>query len=59
MSCVSSRFPFVTALQVVPFCGVFLKELNDALDGTASIISLKQRLDNAEDSIEVPKCSLA
>lgn len=59
MSWVNSRFPFVAALQVVPFCGVFLKELNDALDGTASIISLKPPLDNAEDSIEVPKCSLA
>lgn len=48
---------FVSPYQVVPFCGVFLKELNDALDGTASIISLKAPLDNAEESIEVPKCT--
>lgn len=39
--------------KVVPFCGVFLKELSDALDGTASIISLKPPVDNPEDSIEV------
>lgn len=39
--------------KVVPFCGVFLKELSDALDGTASIISLKSPPDSTEDSIEV------
>lgn len=39
--------------QVVPFCGVFLKELSDALDGTASIISLKPPPDNSEDAIDV------
>lgn len=44
---------------MVPFCGVFLKELSDALDGTASIISLKSPLYNSEDSIEVPKWSQA
>lgn len=38
---------------MVPFCGVFLKELSDALDGTASIISLKPPPDHTEDSIEV------
>lgn len=41
--------------QVVPFCGVFLKELSDALDGTASIISLKPPLENSEDSLEVER----
>lgn len=45
--------------QVVPFCGVFLKELSDALDGTASIISLKPPVDNTEYSIEVRKQSQA
>ena len=40
--------------QVVPFCGVFLKELSDALDGTASIISLKAPLEHTDtDSLEV------
>uniref|UniRef100_A0A3Q3LIZ2 Phosphoinositide phospholipase C n=1 Tax=Labrus bergylta TaxID=56723 RepID=A0A3Q3LIZ2_9LABR len=42
----------IPGCKVVPFCGVFLKELSDALDGTASIISLKQPPDHTEDSIE-------
>lgn len=46
-------FSFTFLLQVVPFCGVFLKELSDALNSTASIISLKQSPDNTDDSIEV------
>ncbi|KAK7919592.1 hypothetical protein WMY93_010876 [Mugilogobius chulae] len=40
----------IPGCKVVPFCGVFLKELSDALDGTASIISLKH--DPTEDSLE-------
>ncbi|XP_035997704.1 1-phosphatidylinositol 4,5-bisphosphate phosphodiesterase epsilon-1 isoform X4 [Fundulus heteroclitus] len=42
----------IPGCKVVPFCGVFLKELSDALDSTASIISLKQSPDSTEDSIE-------
>ncbi|XP_015230727.1 PREDICTED: 1-phosphatidylinositol 4,5-bisphosphate phosphodiesterase epsilon-1 isoform X2 [Cyprinodon variegatus] len=42
----------IPGCKVVPFCGVFLKELSDALDSTASIISLKQSPDNTDDSIE-------
>uniref|UniRef100_A0A3Q0RX65 Phosphoinositide phospholipase C n=1 Tax=Amphilophus citrinellus TaxID=61819 RepID=A0A3Q0RX65_AMPCI len=42
----------IPGCKVVPFCGVFLKELSDALDGTASIISLKPSPDNTEYSIE-------
>uniref|UniRef100_A0A8C4HE45 Phosphoinositide phospholipase C n=1 Tax=Dicentrarchus labrax TaxID=13489 RepID=A0A8C4HE45_DICLA len=42
----------IPGCKVVPFCGVFLKELSEALDGTASIISLKPPPDNTEDSIE-------
>ncbi|KAM6964739.1 1-phosphatidylinositol 4,5-bisphosphate phosphodiesterase epsilon-1 isoform 1-T1 [Tautogolabrus adspersus] len=42
----------IPGCKVVPFCGVFLKELSDALDGTASIISLKPPPDHTEDSIE-------
>nr|XP_057918195.1 1-phosphatidylinositol 4,5-bisphosphate phosphodiesterase epsilon-1 isoform X3 [Doryrhamphus excisus] len=42
----------IPGCKVVPFCGVFLKELSDALDGTASIISLKPPADNTEDTIE-------
>ncbi|XP_069373582.1 1-phosphatidylinositol 4,5-bisphosphate phosphodiesterase epsilon-1 isoform X1 [Paralichthys olivaceus] len=42
----------IPGCKVVPFCGVFLKELSDALDGTASIISLKPPPDNTEGAIE-------
>ncbi|XP_068610524.1 1-phosphatidylinositol 4,5-bisphosphate phosphodiesterase epsilon-1 [Brachionichthys hirsutus] len=42
----------IPGCKVVPFCGVFLKELSDALDGTASIMSLKPPSDSSEDSIE-------
>uniref|UniRef100_I3KHV3 Phosphoinositide phospholipase C n=1 Tax=Oreochromis niloticus TaxID=8128 RepID=I3KHV3_ORENI len=42
----------IPGCKVVPFCGVFLKELSEALDGTASIISLKPSPDNTEYSIE-------
>uniref|UniRef100_A0A668A3T9 Phosphoinositide phospholipase C n=1 Tax=Myripristis murdjan TaxID=586833 RepID=A0A668A3T9_9TELE len=42
----------IPGCKVVPFCGVFLKELSDALDGTASIISLRPPLDNTDDSLE-------
>ncbi|KAM6898546.1 1-phosphatidylinositol 4,5-bisphosphate phosphodiesterase epsilon-1 isoform 2-T2 [Lycodopsis pacificus] len=42
----------IPGCKVVPFCGVFLKELSDSLDGTASIISLKPPLYNTDDSIE-------
>ncbi|KAI1894359.1 hypothetical protein AGOR_G00115000 [Albula goreensis] len=38
----------VPGCKVVPFCGVFLRELCDALDGTASLISLNPQ----EGSIE-------
>lgn len=38
--------------RVVPFCGVFLRELGEALDGAASLISLRPRL-SSQDSVEV------
>ena len=43
----------IPGCKVVPFCGVFLKELSDALDGTASIISLRPPSDHNDDSLEV------
>uniref|UniRef100_A0A8C7Z1X6 Phosphoinositide phospholipase C n=1 Tax=Oryzias sinensis TaxID=183150 RepID=A0A8C7Z1X6_9TELE len=49
---VMTRALNIPGCKVVPFCGVFLKELSDALDGTASIISLKQSPDNTDDSVE-------
>ncbi|XP_064175476.1 1-phosphatidylinositol 4,5-bisphosphate phosphodiesterase epsilon-1 isoform X3 [Anguilla rostrata] len=42
----------IPGCKVVPFCGVFLKELSDALDGSASLISLRPKFDAQEDSIE-------
>ncbi|KAJ8365681.1 hypothetical protein SKAU_G00145120 [Synaphobranchus kaupii] len=42
----------IPGCKVVPFCGVFLKELSDALDGAASLISLRPKFDSREDSIE-------
>ncbi|KAL2078220.1 hypothetical protein ACEWY4_025905 [Coilia grayii] len=42
----------IPGCKVVPFCGVFLKELSDALDGAASLIGLRQSLDPKEDTVE-------
>ncbi|XP_077406391.1 1-phosphatidylinositol 4,5-bisphosphate phosphodiesterase epsilon-1 isoform X2 [Vanacampus margaritifer] len=42
----------IPGCKVVPFCGVFLKELSDTLDGTASIIRLETPADHTDDSIE-------
>nr|XP_023698097.1 1-phosphatidylinositol 4,5-bisphosphate phosphodiesterase epsilon-1 isoform X2 [Paramormyrops kingsleyae] len=42
----------IPGCKVVPFCGVFLKELSDALNGTASLISLRPHSDSQDDSIE-------
>ncbi|KAG7325526.1 hypothetical protein KOW79_011842, partial [Hemibagrus wyckioides] len=42
----------IPGCKVVPFCGVFLKELSEALDGAASLIGLRPSFDSQEDSIE-------
>ncbi|XP_041938139.1 1-phosphatidylinositol 4,5-bisphosphate phosphodiesterase epsilon-1 isoform X2 [Alosa sapidissima] len=42
----------IPGCKVVPFCGVFLKELSDALDGAASLIGLRHTLDPKEDTVE-------
>ncbi|KAK6301925.1 hypothetical protein J4Q44_G00279780 [Coregonus suidteri] len=43
----------IPGCKVVPFCGIFFKELSDALDGAASIISLcHSPHDSPEDSLE-------
>uniref|UniRef100_A0A3Q2YJB7 Phosphoinositide phospholipase C n=1 Tax=Hippocampus comes TaxID=109280 RepID=A0A3Q2YJB7_HIPCM len=42
----------IPGCKVVPFCGVFLKELSEALDGAASIIGLQRPGENADDSLE-------
>ncbi|TSK14528.1 1-phosphatidylinositol 4,5-bisphosphate phosphodiesterase epsilon-1 [Bagarius yarrelli] len=42
----------IPGCKVVPFCGVFLKELSETLDGAASLIGLRPAFDSQEDSIE-------
>ncbi|XP_057214152.1 1-phosphatidylinositol 4,5-bisphosphate phosphodiesterase epsilon-1 isoform X3 [Triplophysa rosa] len=42
----------IPGCKVVPFCGVFLKELSEALDGAASIIGLSPSFDSQDDSFE-------
>ncbi|KAL0984148.1 hypothetical protein UPYG_G00137700 [Umbra pygmaea] len=50
---VVSRALNIPGCKVVPFCGVFLKELSEALDGAASIISLRHSpYGSPEDSLE-------
>ncbi|XP_064868824.1 1-phosphatidylinositol 4,5-bisphosphate phosphodiesterase epsilon-1-like [Oncorhynchus nerka] len=48
---VVSRALYIPGCRVVPFCGVFLRELGEALDGAASLISLRPRL-SSQDSVE-------
>nr|XP_055031734.1 1-phosphatidylinositol 4,5-bisphosphate phosphodiesterase epsilon-1 isoform X2 [Misgurnus anguillicaudatus] len=42
----------IPGCKVVPFCGVFLKELSEVLDGAASIIGLRPSFDSQDDSVE-------
>uniref|UniRef100_A0A673N934 Phosphoinositide phospholipase C n=1 Tax=Sinocyclocheilus rhinocerous TaxID=307959 RepID=A0A673N934_9TELE len=42
----------IPGCKVVPFCGVFLKELSEALDGAASIIGLRPSFDSQKDPVE-------
>uniref|UniRef100_A0A4W5K9D2 Phosphoinositide phospholipase C n=1 Tax=Hucho hucho TaxID=62062 RepID=A0A4W5K9D2_9TELE len=48
---VVSRALHIPGCRVVPFCGVFLRELGEALDGAASLINLRPRL-SSQDSVE-------
>uniref|UniRef100_A0A3P8XGD7 Phosphoinositide phospholipase C n=1 Tax=Esox lucius TaxID=8010 RepID=A0A3P8XGD7_ESOLU len=47
---VVSRALNIPGCKVVPFCGVFLKELSEALDGAASIISLRHSPHNSPEA---------
>ncbi|XP_078079672.1 1-phosphatidylinositol 4,5-bisphosphate phosphodiesterase epsilon-1 isoform X3 [Mustelus asterias] len=49
---VVSRALNIPGCKVVPFCGVFLKELCDALDGAATLMKFHSRCDTQEDTIE-------
>ncbi|XP_026877695.2 1-phosphatidylinositol 4,5-bisphosphate phosphodiesterase epsilon-1 isoform X4 [Electrophorus electricus] len=42
----------IPGCKVVPFCGVFLKELGEVLDGAACLIGLRPPLDSQGDSVE-------
>ncbi|XP_041117060.1 1-phosphatidylinositol 4,5-bisphosphate phosphodiesterase epsilon-1-like isoform X3 [Polyodon spathula] len=42
----------IPGCKVVPFCGVFLKELCDALDGAASLMKLRPCFISQEESVE-------
>ncbi|TRY59920.1 hypothetical protein DNTS_013444 [Danionella cerebrum] len=42
----------IPGCKVVPFCGVFLKELSEALDGAASIIGLRPSFESQDDPVE-------
>ncbi|XP_064788827.1 1-phosphatidylinositol 4,5-bisphosphate phosphodiesterase epsilon-1-like isoform X2 [Oncorhynchus masou masou] len=48
---VVSRALLTPGCRVVPFSGVFLRELGEALDGAASLINLRPRL-SSQDSVE-------
>ncbi|XP_055502569.1 1-phosphatidylinositol 4,5-bisphosphate phosphodiesterase epsilon-1 isoform X3 [Leucoraja erinacea] len=49
---VVSRALHIPGCKVVPFCGVFLKELCDALDGAATLMKFHSRCDSQEDTFE-------
>ncbi|XP_038620358.1 1-phosphatidylinositol 4,5-bisphosphate phosphodiesterase epsilon-1 [Tachyglossus aculeatus] len=42
----------IPGCKVVPFCGVFLKELCDVLDGTPSLLKLCPRYNSQEETLE-------
>ncbi|KAM4702861.1 1-phosphatidylinositol 4,5-bisphosphate phosphodiesterase epsilon-1 [Rhinophrynus dorsalis] len=42
----------IPGCKVVPFCGVFLKELCDVLDGAASLLSLCPRYNSQNETLE-------
>lgn len=43
----------IPGCKVVPFCGVFLKELCDVLDGAANLIRLCPRYNSQNETLEV------
>ncbi|XP_072095417.1 1-phosphatidylinositol 4,5-bisphosphate phosphodiesterase epsilon-1 isoform X2 [Mobula birostris] len=49
---VVSRALNIPGCKVVPFCGVFLKELCDVLDGAATLMKFHSRCDSQEDTFE-------
>lgn len=49
---VVTRALHIPGCKVVPFCGVFLKELCEVLDGTSSLLKLCPRYNSQEETLE-------
>lgn len=50
---VVTRALHIPGCRVVPFCGVFLKELCEALDGASGFMKLCPRYNSQEETLEV------
>lgn len=50
---VVTRALHIPGCKVVPFCGVFLKELCEALDGASGLMKLCPRYNSQEETLEV------
>lgn len=48
----------IPGCKVVPFCGVFLKELCEILDGASSLIRLCPRYNSQEETLEVSQIDI-
>lgn len=48
----------IPGCKVVPFCGVFLKELCEVLDGAASLIRLCPRYNSQYETLEVNQINI-
>lgn len=49
---VVTRALHIPGCRVVPFCGVFLKELCEVLDGASSLVRLRPRYNSQEETLE-------
>lgn len=48
----------IPGCKVVPFCGVFLKELCEILDGASRLIRLCPRYNSQEETLEVSRIDI-
>lgn len=48
----------IPGCKVVPFCGVFLKELCEVLDGASSLIRLCPRYNSQDETLEVNETNI-
>lgn len=54
---VVTRALHIPGCRVVPFCGVFLKELCEVLDGASGLVKLCPRYNSQEETLEVRPCA--